>query len=299
MGTLLQDTLDQGRATVPDQVENPEPKWLPVNGSHAIQMAYASVIFAQPVTAVIWNKVLVAARAAAAAADLNIENPIHSMMLQIGPAAGPNPAPIQNANAGFQFQRHQGSNLVGEQFVVQPNQIRFETYTYTRWAGFKSTIQSLFEAVLPEYFSAVNVGQVALEYTDVFHWSVDGDADSSQIVDVHSPVIATSVMQPEGQWHCHSGWFDDQRPGGRRLSNADITVADALVQNEPRRAINIRTFEASQFMFGQDGQPIDGPPSPNDIFDLFDSHHLSLKNLLNKILTPRAQNMISLGASNA
>ncbi len=284
---------------MPDQAESPEPKWVPVNGSHAIQMAYASVTFAQPVTAVIWNNVQSAARAAAASADLNIEIPIQSMMFQFVPAASPSPTPIQNANAGFQFQRHQAPNLIGEQFVVEPHQLRFETYTYTRWAGFKSKVQSLFEAVLPSYFSAVNVAQISLEYTDVFHWSVEGDADCSEIVDTKSPLLAAAAMQPKGQWHSHSGWFDNQQSGRRRLSNADITVADALVQHEPRRAINIRTHEATQFLIGQDGQPIDGSPSTDDILDLFDTHHLSLKSSLNKMLKPIAQEMISLGVSNA
>jgi uncharacterized protein (TIGR04255 family) len=295
----LQETLEQGQATVPDQAESPEPKWMPVNGSHAIQMAYTSVVFAEPVTAVIWNNVQSAARAAAAAADLDIENVIQSMMFQIGPVAGPNPAAIQNANAGLQFQRLQALNVVGEQFVVQPNQLRFETYTYTRWAGFSSKAQSLFAAVLPAYFSAVNVAQVSLEYTDVFHWSVEGDADCSEIVNTDSPLIAAAAMQHKGQWHSHSGWFDNQRQGRRRLSNADITVADAIVQNQPRRAINIRTHEATQFLIGQDGQPVDGPPSTNDIFGLLEEHHLSLKDSLNKMLTPVAREMISLGASDA
>jgi uncharacterized protein (TIGR04255 family) len=295
----LQETLEQGQAAVPDQAENPEPKWVPVNGSHAIQMAYASVVFAQPVTAVIWNNVQSAARAASTSADLNIEIPIQSMMFQFGPAASPSPTPIQNANAGFQFQRHQAPNTVGEQFVVEPHQIRFETYDYIRWAGFKNKVQSLFEAVLPTYFSAVNVAQVSLEYTDVFHWSVEGDADCSEIVDTNSPLIANAAMQPKGQWHSHSGWFDNQNMGQRRLSNADITVADALVENQPRRAINMRTHEATQFLFGKDGQPIDGPPSNEQIFSLFENHHISLKTLLNAMLTPGAREMISLGAGNA
>ncbi len=295
----MQETLEQGQAKMPDQAENPEPKWVPVNGSHAIQMAYASVTFAQPVTAVIWNNVQREARAAAAAVDLDIENAIQSMMFQIGPAGGSSPATIQNANAGIQFQRLQGINLVGEQFVVEPHQLRFETYAYTRWAGFKNKLQSLFEAVLPTYFSAVNVAQVSLEYTDVFHWSVEGDADCSEIVDTNSPLIANAAMQPKGQWHSHSGWFDNQNMGQRRLSNADITVADALVQNQPRRAINIRTHEATQFLFGKDGQPIDGPPSNDQIFSLFENHHISLKTVLNGMLTPVARGMISLGAGNA
>ena len=290
---------EQRQAAVPDQAENPEPKWMPVNGSHAIQMAYASVVFAEPVTAVIWNNVQSAAREAAAAADLGIENLIQSMMFQIDPAAGPRPAAIQNANAGLQFQRLQALNVVGEQFVVQPNQLRFETYAYTRWAGFRSKVQSLFEVVLPAYFSAVNVAQVSLEYTDVFHWSVDGDADCSEIVNTESPLIAAAAMQPMGQWHSHSGWFDNQEQGRRRLSNADITVADAIVQNQPRRAINIRTHEATQFLIGQDGQPGDGLPLADDIFHLLESHHHSLKDSLNNMLTPVAREMISLGASNA
>jgi uncharacterized protein (TIGR04255 family) len=295
----LQETSEQGQAAMPDQAENPEPKWLPVNGSHAIQMAYASVVFAEPVTAVIWNNVQSAARAAASAADLDIENVIQSMMFQISPVAGPNPAAIQNANAGLQFQRLQALNVVGEQFVVQPNQVRFETYAYTRWAGFKSKVQSLFEAVLPTYFSAVNVGQVSLEYTDVFYWSGEGDADCSEIVDTKSPLIAAAAIQPTGQWHSHSGWFDNQEQGRRRLLNADITVGDAVFQNQPRRAINIRTLEATQFLLGQDGQPVDGPVSADDIFDLLEKHHHSLKDSLNNMLTPVAREMISLGASNA
>jgi uncharacterized protein (TIGR04255 family) len=295
----LQETLEQGQATVPDQAENPEPKWMPVNGSHAIQMAYASVIFAEPVTAVIWNNVQSTARAAAVAADLNIEHLIQSMMLQIGSAAEPSSAAIQNANAGLQFQRLQALNEVGEQFVVQPNQLRFETYNYTRWAGFKAKVQSLFETVLPTYFSAVNVGQVSVEYTDVFYWSDEGDADCSKILDTQSPLIAAAAIQPTGLWHSHSGWFDNQIQGRRRLSNADITVANAIVHNQPRRAINIRTFESTQFLIGKDGQPVDDPPSADDIFDLLESHHVSLKDSLSNMLTPDAREMISLGASHA
>jgi hypothetical protein len=118
-------------------------------------------------------------------------------------------------------------------------------------------------------------------------------------VDTDSPLIATAAMQPRGLWHSHSGWFDNQHQGQRRLSNADITVADALVQNQPRRAINIRTHEATQFLIGQDGQPIDGPPSMDSIFSIFEDHHVSLKTVLNDMLTPIAREMISLGATNA
>jgi uncharacterized protein (TIGR04255 family) len=166
----VQETTEQRQATVPDQAVNPELKWVPVNGSHAIQMAYASVTFAQPVTAVIWNNVQKEARAAATAADLGIENAIQSMMVQISPAVGPNPATVQNANAGIQFQRLQALNVVGEQFVIMPDQLRFETYAYTRWDGFHSKVQSLFKAVLPAYFSAVNVAQISLEYTVLKSW---------------------------------------------------------------------------------------------------------------------------------
>lgn len=295
----MQETLEQGQATVPDQAESPEPKWVPVNGSHAIQMAYASVNFAQPVTAVIWNNVLNAARTAAETSDLDKEIPIQTMTFQIGVPAGQGDPPIPSSNPGFQFQRLQSPNLIGEQFVVMPDQIRFETYSYTRWAGFKSKVQALFNAVLPVYFTAVNTAQISLEYTDVFHWSDGGDADCSEIVDRKSELMAVAAIQPLGQWHSHSGWFDNQQSGRRRLSNADITVADALVQNQPRRAISIRTHEATQFLIGHDGVPIDGPPPIDNLFELFDAHHHSLKNSLSKMLTPAARQMISLGVSNA
>ena len=281
-----------------DQAEISEPKWVPVNGSHAIQMAYASIAFAQPVTAVIWNNVLSVARAVAATEELTVEVPIQSMMLQIGPVPAQIPAAVRQ-NAGFVFQSHQAPNLAGEKFLVQPDQIRFETSSYTRWIGFKAKLQSLFSAVLPAYFTAVNLGQLSLEYTDVFYWSDAGDADCRDIVDQNSRLVASAVMQPRGLWHSHSGWFDNEHAGSRRLSNADITVADAIVQNQQRRAINIRTHEATQFLLGQDGQPVDGQPDIENIIQKFDNHHASLKSVLNEILTHSAREMISLGVSDA
>ena len=281
-----------------DRAENSEPKWVPVNGSHAIQMAYASIAFAQPVTAVIWNNVLSAARAVAATEELTVEVPIQSMMLQIGPGVAQIPAAVQQ-NAGLVFQSHAAPNLAGEKFLVQPDQIRFETSSYTRWVGFRAKLQSLFSTVLPAYFTAVNLGQISLEYTDVFYWSDVGDADCRDIVDQNSRLVASAIMQPRGLWHSHSGWFDNEHVGSRRLSNADITVADAIVQNQQRRAINIRTHEATHFLLGQDGQPVDGQPKIEDIIEKFDDHHNSLKSVLNKILTPAARDMISLGVSDA
>ena len=283
---------------MPDQAEITDPKWVPVNGSHAIQMAYASIAFAQPVTAVIWNNVLTAARAAAATEKLNVEVPLQSMMFQIGPGAAQIPAAIRQ-NAGFVFQSHAAPNLVGEKFLVQPDQIRFETSSYTRWVGFKAKMQSLFSAVLPAYSAAVNLGQISLEYTDVFYWSDAGDADCRDIVDQNSQLVASAVMQARGLWHSHSGWFDNEDAGSRRLSNADITVADAIVQNEQRRAINIRTHEATQFLLDQDGLPVDGQLDIESIIEKFDNHHASLKGALNEILTSSARKMISLGLSDA
>ena len=282
---------------MPDQAENSDPKWVPVNGSHAIQMAYASIAFAQPVTAVIWNSVLNAAHEAAAAAELNVQVPIQSMSFQIGALSGQSPAAIQNA--GFEFQRHQALNVVSEKFVVQPDQIRFETYSYTRWVGFKAKLCSMFEAVLPAYFTGVNISQMSLEYTDIFYWSAGGDADCTDIIDRDSPLISVAALQPLGFWHSHSGWFDDKNEGRRRLSNVDITVADAILQNQQRRAVNIRTHESMLFLPGQDGQPIDGQPQMTDIFSQFDTHHYSLKNVLNDILTPAGREMISLGVNDA
>ena len=54
-----------------------------------------------------------------------------------------------------------------------------------------------------------------------------------------------------------------------------------------------------KILIGKDGQLIDGPPSNDQIFSLFENHHLSLKTVLNDMLTPIAREMISLGAGNA
>ncbi|MCC6482375.1 MAG: TIGR04255 family protein [Sphingomonadaceae bacterium] len=293
--------MEQGQpTTVIGTAQDAAPHWKPVNGSHAIQMAYAAVSFSQPVTSVIWKRILATSRDVAFNAGLTLEVPVQSLMFQIGGPPGQKPPPPSPfTNSGVEFHRQEIPGMVNEKLVLAENQIRFETYAYTRWAGFSAAVEALFEAVLPIYFEAVNLSSIALEYTDVFVWSEEGAADCSEILNLESPFIAFGAAQRSGLWHSHTGWFDFETLGQRILANADVTVADAATPEGTRRVINIRTHESSQFLASGDGSLIDLDVGQKSIVPILNKHHDTLKIRLHDMLTESGRDLISLGSPDA
>lgn len=291
--------MEQDRPAIETVAGDTAPHWKPVNGSHAIQMAYAAISFSQPVTLVIWKRILAASREVAAKTGLALEVPLQSVTFQISASPGRQTPPPPFTNNGVEFHRQDVSGNVTEKLVVNENQIRFETYAYTRWAGFAVAVESLFESLLPIYLDAVNLSAITLEYTDVFFWSVEGPADCSEILDLDSSSIASRAAQPNGFWHSHTGWFDFNTPGQRILANADVTVADAMTTDGVRRAINIRTHESSQFMTRADGSLIDQEVSEKSFLSILNKHHQTLKGRLKSMLTDKGVEIISLGVNDA
>jgi hypothetical protein len=156
----------------------------------------------------------------------------------------------------------------------------------------------LFDSVLPIYLDAVVMAGVALEYTDVFFWSEEGNADCSEILNLESPLVASGAAQPLGLWHSHTGWFDHGTSGQRILANADVTIADAMTPEGVRRAINIRTHESSQFLTGAGDDLLDQSGNQNIVMAILMKHHDTLKNRLSSMLTYSGRDLISLGTAN-
>lgn len=132
---------------------------------------------------------------------------------------------------------------------------------------------------------------------DVFLATREGDVDSALIINPDSDCIAHQAFHATSEWHSHVGWFEDATDAKRVLVNVDITVTNANTPKGVRRAINIRTHQALQFLSGDAGEAAAEALNETETLTIFNDIHRALKNRLGAVLTPLGQEMISLGGN--
>lgn len=265
--------------------------WTPLHGSHAIQVAAATLTFAEPITSFIVARISDAVRAHAKQAGLVKEETVKVTAFEV--AAGQAPKAVNVSDHGMKFSEVVGG-VIPRALVITPEAIRFETQSYTRWVAFQSFLMSIMDGALPIIANSVAIGQISLEYIDMFIALVPGDQDAGMILDRRSDSIATKAFRRRDPWHSHSGWFERITPESRRLINVDVNVLDANGPDGERRAVTIRTLETEQILqpMSQRAKDLSEVPA---LLALFDELHDELKIRLRDVLTRDARSMISLG----
>jgi uncharacterized protein (TIGR04255 family) len=221
------------------------------------------------------------------------EEPVNSMLMQLGPGGAATTSPIHHEGTSFQ-------NVRGDQTIIGLNitkqSIRFETGIYTRWAAFFDQLSSILYSILPILSQSTTMQSVGLEYIDFFYAILEGPEDVGLILDNQSGLIAKRAFRKRDPFHTHSGWFTAETANSRNLINVDLTVADAKGPAGVRRTISVRTFEAEHV------SSIHGPRAVElmalaPVMQAMDRLHHSLKTHLDSVLTRDAKAMISLGSA--
>lgn len=266
--------------------------WATVNPAHAVQKAAAIVMFDEEITSFTVRKVVDAVRPGARAAGLVKEEPINSVLFQVG--VGVNPHAAKPEQVGTAFQNVQGTTIVAS-LNITADSIRFETSSYTRWVAFREMIAGFIEQCIPIVAQTTTIKQIAVEYVDFFFARNSGEADAGLVIDRKSGSIASKAFSKREPFHSHCGWFERSTDASKRLVNVDVTANDANGPEGQRRVITIRTYEGEQVL-----EPI-SPRSlelcdPKNILLGMDALHLDLKSKLADVLTRDARAMISLGS---
>lgn len=254
--------------------------WEPAHVTHAIQNAYAALVFNGPPVE-FDDARLAGVRDAASALGMDRDQPTSAFTINFETG---NPVTAVNENTGHRFWREEGGRVL-LQLLLEPSSIRLDTFSYTRWIGFRAELEMVVERVASIFYNAT-VERVALEYTDVFT-AIEGRGDTSLVIDDTSG-FRPAAVDPQGFWHRHTGWFEDQGQGLRLLVNVDATSSEVSNGQETRHLLVVRTHEAL----------VHEPPAPFDggvALDALDGMHNSLKQRLKNVLTQEARDMIALG----
>jgi uncharacterized protein (TIGR04255 family) len=193
------------------------------------------------------------------------------------------PVTSRDEETGHRFWRERDGKIE-TQLIVERNSFRIDSFSYTRWVGFRAELEALVEVLLA-CFASLPMERIVLEYTDVFR-SLQGRADTSLIIDRDSEFFP-SRTNPQEHWHLHSGWFETH-DSSRYLVNVDASSAEGVDTDGARHIVAIRTHQALLL----EGQSV---KDASDTLNVLDRLHVWLKDRLITILTPDARSMIALG----
>lgn len=219
-------------------------QWEPAQGAHAIQLAAVGINFREPITSYLVDQVVQKVTPAANELGLVEHVPIQDGMFVMvqGNMA---PPPVQTA--GCEFLKRERPDFFSDKLTLNKSQIRFEDWSYTRWAVTLEKISRLVEPVLATYSSSSLIADIYVEYIDVF--SAPGGASDSPflVVSENSPFIARGAAAAQTLWHTHSGYFEFPEPVGRRLQQVNVDCGEGNAPDgSARRIIQIRTMASDQ-----------------------------------------------------
>lgn len=217
-------------------------QWQPAQGAHAIQMAAIGINFREGITGHLLDGI--AEKVAPLAAELGLadRNPIQELGLVLGPN-GPQP---QAQSAGCEFLRRERPDFFSDKLSLGKAMIRYEDWSYTRWAVTAEKIEVLVAPVLETYTAATLIADIYVEYIDVFLAPTDSSDSVYFVIREDSPFVARGAASATGFWHTHSGFFSPDGDPVRRLHQINIDVANVNATDGERRAIQIRTFVSDQ-----------------------------------------------------
>jgi uncharacterized protein (TIGR04255 family) len=221
---------------------------VPFHEAHSIELAAASVNFSEPMTDVVWRRVVRDAEAMCKAAGLTERNVTSGIQITINPAGMPpqptqidaivfvRPSTIELPGGGLQ-------KTVAESLSIGRTSLTVQTYDYTRWHPFFGRLQLLLTPPLRSALHAVSTANLRLEYRDHFRFEGTGAPIAAELLRVGSELIAPHVFNNEKLWHSHTGFFEDAEGCDARLIqiNVDANDASRIGDAAPFRLIAITT----------------------------------------------------------
>lgn len=266
-------------------------QWQPAQGAHAIQVAAATIVFAEGITEKLLGEAERAVSPIAKEMGLDQRTQLQGFALQIGPN-GPQPTP---EISGFDLSRLERPDFFSDKLSVQRNALRYEDWAYTRWAVLLEKINRLFSVAMPHYLGATVISSMSVEYVDVFLAPPASTDSVKLVIDEHSDFVARGAMSETELWHTHSGYFQYPESGIRRLRQVNVDVGESQAPLPFQRAVQIRTFAAD----GQDpGLAASSPSLSSDwtsIVNRLESLHNATKEDFRSVLTCDAATAVSLG----
>lgn len=266
--------------------------WRPAQDAHAIQMAAVGINFREPITSVLLQSADQAVQASTQKLGLAVRNELKEFGFLIGPGGQPQP---QGQTAGAEYLRQERPDFVSDKFVLSKNFLRYEEHAYTRWAVLSQKIESCFADAYDIFNKATQVGDLYVEYIDVFLCAMEHDDNVNLIIDSASDFIAKGAVSDTGLWHTHSGYFDNDDGTVRRLHQINIDVSNANTPSGLMRAVQIRTFASDALRDPSQG-PFDGLTKPwVELSARLNDLHTAAKADFRRILTADAAAAVSLG----
>lgn len=266
-------------------------QWQPAQGVHAIQMAAVTINFAEGITTMLLEAAERAVAPLAKQIGLDQRNQLQGFEIEMGPN-GPQP----NAQtASYDFIRLERPDFFSDKISVGRSALRYEDWSYTRWAVMLEKLNKLMSAALPSYLMATAISQVSVEYVDVFLVPSDAADSIRLVIRDDSKFVTNGAISDTGLWHTHSGFFEPREQGVRRLHQINIDVAELPTPEGLRRAAQIRTFAADQPIPMDSTVPQTLASEWEAIVDRLDSLHTCTKDDFSAILTTEAASAVSLG----
>lgn len=146
-----------------------------------------------------------------------------------------------NQFAGRVLKRIRPDGAVESELRMERGAIIFRTTTYTRWAAIWGQVRCYFEALLPIYAPAGEIGAIGLNYVDKFYWS--GDPASMRprlLLRPGSRYVSPCVYEAADLWHSHVGAFVRLDDSVKRLVNINLDCSDESRPAE-RRVVSVTT----------------------------------------------------------
>ena len=209
----------------------------PSHDAHAIEQVAIVVQFCRQLD----DEQLTAAVAAAGQFKDELPGAAELPAVAIALGAIPVMPRLPNPLGGRIMNRMRPDGVVESELRMERTAIVFRTTTYTRWADFWGQTRRYFEALLPIYAPAGEIGAVGLNYVDKFYWDgLAADIRPALLLRQGSRYVSPYIYEAGDLWHSHVGAFVREDQYVKRLVNINLDCSD---ESRPtsRRVIAITT----------------------------------------------------------
>lgn len=266
-------------------------QWQPAQGAHAIQVAAATIYFAEGITDMLLAEAERAVSPVAKEIGLDQRTQLQSFIVQLGPT-GPEPRPEVT---GFDLARFERPDFFSDKISVGRNMLRYEDWAYTRWAVMMDKITRLMSLAVPYYLRATTISSMSVEYVDVFLAPQFATDSIKLVIDENSDFVARGALSDRDLWHTHSGYFEYPEEGIRRLRQVNVDVGDSQAPANIQRAAQIRTYAADNLNPDEKNGLTSLPGDWASIVTRLDNLHDATKEDFRAVLTAEAASAVSLG----
>lgn len=268
--------------------------WKPIHETHAIQMAAIGVSFKDSLALRPWERVRQCVAPKAKQLGLEKEEVQAAIEFTVGPN-GPVPAPQRsNVPASIDYLRMERPDFFSDKFNVTRQGLRYEDWSYTRWAALLNKASVVMEEAFSEYKDTI-IASVYVDYIDVFAADqVAMTPDCSEVINSSAEFVAPASYDRFNPWHTYSGHFEPISAKIRRRHQVNIDVGDFNIGNDALRAIQIRTLITDQFNLSSLTELSADEQTWTLVRDRLNSLHQAANGTVKKVLTRSASDAISL-----